>query len=102
MPAPTCWSRRPRNGMQGSVLTPSYGRSSRFGHEADHLVARPIDPNTKMAGASVCHEIAGAPRRNRTGDTSLTIDAPVVRDTLRHSTYPHDCAGQTCGRGLGT
>jgi hypothetical protein len=30
--------------MQGSVLFPSYGRSSRFGHEADHLIAAPSGP----------------------------------------------------------
>jgi hypothetical protein len=30
--------------MQGSVLIPSYGRSSRFGHEADHLIAPPTGP----------------------------------------------------------
>ena len=31
--------KRTRNVVQGSVLIPSYGRSSRFGHEADHLTA---------------------------------------------------------------
>ena len=36
-------SKRTRNVMQGSVLIPSYGRSSRFGHEADHLIAPPTD-----------------------------------------------------------
>jgi hypothetical protein len=40
MPAPGRWSKRTRNVLQGSVLIPSYGRSSRFGHEADHLIAR--------------------------------------------------------------
>jgi hypothetical protein len=30
--------------MQGSVLIPSYGRSSRFGHEADRLIARRTGP----------------------------------------------------------
>jgi len=44
MPAPGRRSKRTRNVMQGSVLIPSYGRSSRFGHEADHLIAPPTDP----------------------------------------------------------
>jgi hypothetical protein len=39
MPAPSRWSKRTRNVVQGSVLIPSSGRSSRFGHEADHLIA---------------------------------------------------------------
>jgi hypothetical protein len=44
MPAPGRWSKRTRNVMWGSVLIPSYGRSSRFGHEADHLIAPPTGP----------------------------------------------------------
>src|SRR5215211_2792832 len=44
MPAPGRWSMRTRNVVQGSVLIPSYGRSSRFGHEVDHLIAPPTGP----------------------------------------------------------
>jgi hypothetical protein len=44
MPAPGRWSKRTGNVKQGSVLIPSYGRSSRFGHEADHLIAAPSGP----------------------------------------------------------
>jgi hypothetical protein len=35
------------NVMQGSVLIPSYGRSSRFGHKADHLIAPPNRPGAR-------------------------------------------------------
>ena len=35
----------------------------------------------------------GAPRRNRTGDPILTIDAPVVHDAMLHPTSPHNRAG---------
>src|SRR4029453_14946218 len=44
MPAPGRWSKRTGNVMWGSVLIPSYGRSSRFGHEADHLIVPPTGP----------------------------------------------------------
>jgi hypothetical protein len=44
MPAPGRCSKRTRNVMQGSVLIPTHGRSSRFRHEADHLIAPPTDP----------------------------------------------------------
>ena len=42
--------------------------------------------------------ICGAPRRNRTGDPILTIDAPVVHDAVRHLTSPHIHAGGRCCR----
>ena len=35
-----------------------------------------------------------SPRRNRTGDPILTIDVPVVHNTLRHRACPHDRAGE--------
>jgi hypothetical protein len=38
-----------------------------------------------------------SPRRNRTGDPILTIDAPLVHNASQHLTCPHDRAGQ---RGL--
>src|SRR4029453_19288111 len=44
MPAPGRWSKRTGNVMWGSVLIPSYGRSSRFGHEADPLIVPPSGP----------------------------------------------------------
>jgi hypothetical protein len=46
------WSKRTRNAMQGSVLIPSHGRSSRFGHQADHLITPPTNLNAKMASVS--------------------------------------------------
>jgi hypothetical protein len=42
----------------------------------------------------------GAPRRNRTGDPILTIDAPVVHNTSQDLTSPHNRAGQGRCRGL--
>jgi hypothetical protein len=47
MPAPGRCSKRTRNVMQGSVLIPTHGRSSRFRHEADHLIAPPTDPERR-------------------------------------------------------
>jgi hypothetical protein len=61
MPAPGRWSKRTRNVMQGSVLIPSYGRFSRFGHEADQLIAPPTDPNVTKASVSAGHRGGGAP-----------------------------------------
>jgi hypothetical protein len=43
----------------------------------------------------------GAPRRNRTGDPILTIDARRVRNALRGLTCPHDRAGERRCRRLG-
>ena len=81
-------SKRTRNVMQGSVLIPSYGRSSRFGHEADHLIAPPTGPNVKMTSVCAGHRLGGAPRRNRTGDPILTMEPPgtAVRTAV--------CAGE--------
>src|SRR4029453_14398717 len=76
MPAPGRWSKTTRNVMRGSVLIPSHGRSSRFGHEADHLITPPIDSNAKMISVSGGHRGGGAPRRNRTGDPILTMEPP--------------------------
>ena len=42
----------------------------------------------------------GAPRRNRTGDPILTIDAPVVRNAAQHLTCPHDRQAEGGYRGL--
>ena len=67
-------SRRTRNVVQGSVLIPSHGRSSRFGHEADELIARRTGPNAKITSVCAGHRVGGAPRRNRTGDPILTMD----------------------------
>src|SRR5215207_8162918 len=76
MLAPGRWSKRTRKVMQGSVLIPSYGRSSRFGHEVDHLIAPPTDSNAKMTSVCAGHRLGGASRRNRTGDPILTMEPP--------------------------
>jgi len=68
--------REPETLCRGSVLIPSYGHSSRFGHEADHLIAPPTDPNAKMTSVSAGQLRCGAPRRNRTGDPILTKEPP--------------------------
>ena len=41
----------------------------------------------------------GAPRRNRTGDPILTIDARRVHNALQHLTCPHSYAGERRCRG---
>ena len=41
-----------------------------------------------------------SPRRNRTGDPILTIDAPVVHNAMHHLTSPHIDAGERRCRGL--
>jgi hypothetical protein len=51
---------------------------------------------TRQAGHRTRPELlvcGGAPRRNRTGDPILTIDARVVHDALRHLASPHNRAG---------
>src|SRR5215216_19890 len=88
MLAPGRWSKRTRKVMQGSVLIPSYGRSSRFGQEADHLIAPPTDSNAKMASVFAGHRLGGAPRRNRTGDPILTMEPPGT--AVRTAVSPGD------------
>jgi hypothetical protein len=43
----------------------------------------------------------GAPRRNRTGDPILTIDARVVHNALQHLAWPHNRADERRRQGLG-
>jgi hypothetical protein len=53
---------------------------------------------TRQAGRPTRPELlvwCGAPRRNRTGDPILTIDAPVVHKASQHLTCPHDRAGES-------
>src|ERR671915_5103 len=101
MPAPDRWSKRTRNVMWGSVLIPSYGRSSRFGHEADTSLPRQPAPNVPMTSVFAGHRFGGAPRRNRTGDPILTIDARVVDTAVQHLELPHIPTGERDCRGLG-
>jgi hypothetical protein len=44
----------------------------------------------------------GAPRRNRTGDPILTIDARVVHKPMQHPTSQHNHTGKRRCRGLGS
>jgi hypothetical protein len=41
------------------------------------------------------------PRRNRTGDPILTIDARVVHEAVQHLTYPRNRTGERRWRGSG-
>ena len=92
-------SKRTRNAMQGSVLLQSYGRSSRFGHEADHLIAQPSGPEREDDQRLRCSEPMWSPCRNRTGDPILTIDARVC-NAKQHNTSPHKrAAGRPCQGG---
>ena len=78
-------------------------RSMRYGTE---MARRPDSASLPMqeAGCWTRPELrccGGAPRRNRTGDPILTIDAPVVHNAKRYTTSPHNPAGQGYCRGLG-
>jgi hypothetical protein len=56
------------------------------------------DPAVSSAGAVSL--AGGAPRRNRTGDPILTIDAPVFHNATQHLTSPYIRAGEKRCRGL--
>jgi hypothetical protein len=52
---------------------------------------------TRQAGCCTRPELLAwgeAPRRNRTGDPILTIDAPTVHDAMQHLPYPYKRPGQ--------
>ena len=56
---------------------------------------------TRQAGCCTRPELlvcGGAPRRIRTGDPILTIDAPVVHNAMQHHTSPHNRPGERCCR----
>jgi hypothetical protein len=57
----------------------------------------------KQPLTSVCagRRLCGAPRRNRTGDPILTIDARGVHAAMQHLTSPHTHAGGRRFLGLG-
>jgi hypothetical protein len=58
--------------------------------------ARPCNRPGAGPGMTCC----GAPRRNRTGDPILTIDARMVRNAVHHLAYPRNRAGERRCRGL--
>jgi hypothetical protein len=77
----------------GKRSHPKLWPSSRFGHEADHLIARRTGPEPEDDQRFGWQDLCGAPRRNRTGDPILTIDAQVVHNALQHLAWPRNRAG---------
>jgi hypothetical protein len=55
----------------------------------------------KLTSVPAGQNLCGAPRRNRTADTILTIDAPEVHDAVQHLASPYNRAGERWCRGLG-
>ena len=69
------------------------------------MARKPESPSLGMqeAGYKTRPELlvcGGAPRRNRTGDPILTIDAPVVHTASQDLLSPHNHAGEKRCRGL--
>jgi hypothetical protein len=65
------------NVMQLSILILIHGRSTRFGHEAYHLVAARAGPEREDDQRKRWSSAWWSPRRNRTGDPILTIRVAV-------------------------
>jgi len=60
-------------------------------------------PSMKEAGYKTRPDLlvcGGAPRRNRTGDPILTIDAGGVHAAMHYLTYPRNRAGERRCRGM--
>jgi hypothetical protein len=55
----------------------------------------------RLTGVCAGQGVCGAPRRNRTGDPILTMDARVVHNSMLHLAYQRDRAGVRRCRGLG-
>jgi hypothetical protein len=83
----------------GSRFAPTH-RANQSGKSLATSGCRPSGRTTGRARTPpellVC---GGAPRRNRTGDPILTIDAPGVHNALRHLRSPHICPGEKRCRG---
>jgi hypothetical protein len=72
-----------------ATCSDDYGR--RFLANLRQMAVRRV-PSMEEAGSMTRPDLwscGGAPRRNRTGDPILTIDARVVHDALQHLTCPH-------------
>jgi hypothetical protein len=67
----------------------------------DDLEGGEARPDPAISSAGAVSLVGGAPRRNRTGDPILTIDAPAVRNAVHRLTSPHNRAGGRCRRGSG-
>jgi hypothetical protein len=80
----------------GDTAALGYGTEMARGAESASLAMRQAGCWTRP----VLLVWGGAPRRNRTGDPILTIDAPAVHDVSRHLTSPHIRAGERRCRGL--
>ena len=82
--------------------TSSNRRSTVRAHPDKSCALRPVEPtrNGRMPSVSAGQPLCGAPRRNRTGDPILTIDAPQVHEATHHLMCPHNRAGERRCRGL--
>jgi hypothetical protein len=64
-----------------------------------------LDPQAGCCCVILTRRFDVEPRRNRTGDPILTIDARVVHNAVQHLIYPYNrTGGRSCrgsGRGAG-
>jgi hypothetical protein len=66
----------------------------------DRVAARRRAEEQRSTRVSAGQSWCGAPRRNRTGDPILTIDARAVDNAMQYHASPHNRAGQRrCGGG---